>query len=173
MQVARETLHTAETHKPLGEHSNAFQLLDMAGHQKQRGKLYGGRAQGTPGSGVEQDISVPTEKLLLFAPTFPQLLPPEGSINGLVHQLPFPSSLAYLLLLPSLVDSCQTANHSTCSTQMHPVLPRLLEGQRPLAPGGRTGQQEFLYMHCALFSVKPQSYKTASHREDTAQHFSS
>lgn len=71
-----------------------------------RGKLCEGKAQGMPDSGVAQNVSIPTRviELLLFAPTFPHLPPPEGSRNGLVHQLPFPSSLASVLMLPPSVD---------------------------------------------------------------------
>lgn len=102
MQLPREPLLTAETQHLLGDHRDAFQLMGTAGHQERRRKFCGGEAQGMPDSGVAQNVSIPTgvSKLLPFAPTSPHLPPPEGSRNGLVHQLLFPCSLASLLLLP-------------------------------------------------------------------------
>lgn len=176
VQLPREPLHTTEMHHLLGEHSDAFQLLGMAGHQEHRGKLCGGRAQGMPDSGVTQDVSISTGKLLscfslpLHFLTCHLLRAAEmdlciGCRSPAVWHL-------CLRCHHQWICSCQTANHSTRSTCMCPVLPRLLAGQQALALG-REDRAAGMPLHSrALFSAKLLPYKTASHREDTAQDLS-
>lgn len=70
------------------------------------------------------------------------------------------------------ICSCQTANHETHCTHMCPGLPRLPAEQQPLALGGEDKTAGMSLHSHALFSVKLQPYKAASHKEDTAQDLS-
>lgn len=154
----------------------AVQLLGMAVHQEHRGKLCGGRAQGTPDSEVAQDVSVPTGELLscfclpLHFLTCHLLRAAEMDLCISCH-----SPAVWHLCLHchhQWICSCQTANDSTSNTCMHPVLPRLLAGQRPLALG-REDRAAGMPSHSrALFTAKLQPYKAASHSKDTAQDLS-
>lgn len=176
VQLSREPLQTAETHHLLREHSDACQLLGMAEHQERRGKLCGGRAQGMPDSGVAQDVSIPTEELLscfclpLHFLTYHLLRAAEMGLCISCHS-PAVWHL-YLRCHYQWICSCQTANHSMGSTRMHPVLPRLLAGQQPLALGREDRAAGMPLYSCALFSAKLQPDKAASHKEDAAQNLS-
>lgn len=172
VQCPRKPLHSAEMHHLLGKQSNAFQLLGMAGHQERSGKLCGGSTQeGEPDSGVVQYVTFPTgelTELLLFAPTFPHLPPPEGSRDGCIHQLPFPSSPASLLMLPPPVGlwlpDCQPH---------HPQHTYVPSSAQTASRAATSGLGERMPLHSrALFSTKLQLYEAASHKEGAAQDLS-
>lgn len=173
MQLPREPLLTAETQHLLGEHRDAFQLMGTAGHQEQEGSFMEGRLRACLILGLHK-MSPSPQGLASCFHLLQHLLTchlPRAAEMDLCISCYSPA-VWHLCFCYHWICSCQTANHETHCTHMCPGLPRLPAEQQPLALG-REDKTAGMSLHShALFSVKLQAYRAASHKEDTAQDLS-